>query len=85
MTETELIEELSVVISELELLKILKTHLKIEKNDDGFEKIVAYTRNYGTYGEKDQFMFCNFFGGLDKNAPRDAVDDFKRVKEWLEK
>jgi hypothetical protein len=86
-SKEELEKSFESVYKDLEVLEILKRHLKIDRDDDikGFETIVAYTRNYGTCGEKDPFVFCNFFGGLDKNAPRDAVDDFRRVKEWLEK
>jgi hypothetical protein len=73
------------VYKDLEVLEILKRHLKIKRDDNGFEEIVAYTRNYGTYSDKDQFPFCNFFGGLDNDAPHDAMDDFRKVKEWLEK
>jgi hypothetical protein len=79
-------ECIDTISKDLEVLEILKKHLKVEYDKSSeFKRIVAFTMNLNmNYGECDPFQFCNFAGGLHKGAPKNGIEDFNKVKEWLE-
>ena len=81
--DKELEECYKSVKEDLELLEILKKHLRVERLLGKKERIVTYTRNTNkVYGAEMPWMFASY---RIKYSPKNTIGDFKRIKQWIDK